>query len=81
MKASLFFLVCLVLVQSLLALVLVKESGALVPENTPEVVAARELHLSAVAAAEESERQASKLSLKVGTGTGISGGHFNIGRR
>ncbi len=47
-KVVLFFLVCLGLLQGLSALVLNKQSGALIPEETPEVVAAPELHLSAL---------------------------------
>ena len=75
MKITNIVLICLCLVQSLYSLVLHPTSGALVPEETPEVAAARQLHLSAVQAAEEEERQGNYIS------GGVNGGINNFGRR
>ena len=76
MKLTMFVLICLCLVQSLYALVLHRASGALVPEETPEVIAARQLHLSALQAAEEeTARQGNTIH------GGVNGGNNNFGRR
>ena len=76
MKVTIFVFICLCLVQSLFSLVLHKTSGALVPEETPEVAAARQLHLSALQAAEEEEeRQGNTIH------GGVNGGNNNFGRR
>ena len=76
MKATLFIFFCLCLVQSLYSLVLHRTSGALVPEETPEVQAARQLHLSALSAAQgEEERQGNWIY------GGVNGGNNNFGRR
>ena len=71
MQLSIFVFVCLV--QSLYSLILHKSSGALVvPEETPEGAAARQLHLSVLQAAEAEEEERQVGEIKGGIHGGIN---------
>ena len=75
MKVALCVFICLCHVQSLFSLVLHHSSGALVPEETPEVEAARQFHLSALAAAAAEEDEEERDIIING---GVNGGQNNF---